>query len=149
MSKQRTTSLTRPQRKALFTATMWIAWLGFGLVFGVGSYAHRLVFTSPGTDTSTRQFGRPTILTINETITHVPGTPTSSVVATWTWHPLNMLILAIILCAAGVLCRIGYAQLMKSARMPNHLCDECGYDLTGISSSHCPECGSQRTSGAT
>ena len=55
-------------------------------------------------------------------------------------NPDGVVQAVIVLLAMGLLSPIAYRHLAHALRRRGH-CDECGYDLTGRTSSYCPECG--------
>lgn len=149
MAEPMTSKLTRPQRKSLFIATMVMAWLTVALWLA-GSTMHSMTqMPSSGTTVieTTHKYGAPVFLIVS-TVEVKDGSGTITSETTWTWKPLRVGFIASTLVIAAVVCVFGYRALMKRWRVAPHLCDECGYDLTGVASAMCPECGAQRTDGA-
>ncbi len=55
-------------------------------------------------------------------------------------NPPGVILAIMVLLAMGVLGPLACRRLVHALRTRRH-CDECGYDLTGRTSSYCPECG--------
>lgn len=146
----RPSTLTRPQRKGLYTALMWVAWLTV-LMWMLASHSVRTTHLVPVPSNtwnryhSTQELGVPTYLVI-ETSRAVSRTSPriTNTESTWEWKPWNIALLMVIALAWALCCRFGYVWFMGRARVPDSVCDECGYNLTGLTGGRCPECGTAR-----
>ncbi len=61
----------------------------------------------------------------------------------WTWHPAQLTINILATIFIPTLCFAFYPITLRSERRTHNLCDECGYQLQGltINATKCPECG--------
>ena len=130
---------TRPQR--VRQAQIAFA-LGLVLIlwFTLGSY--RIMWTMQTTSAvETRTFGMVPWLTLTRHTTG-PMTPTAVTSRDWNWHVGGLCIDAAVAAAATyvlyLICRRGIYKVRLVGQ-----CDECGYDLTGLWSDACPECGTK------
>ena len=153
MNATKASQLTKPQRRTVYAVLLALAWcvLAFALL---GASYHRWVFSTdsrnPASGIATDEIGQPVYLVITQTNIAITGQPLAGPsVTTWDWRPAPLVIIAAILVVASIAMRFSYLRLVNRARIAAHLCDECGYDLTGVPSPKCPECGAERTGSAT
>jgi hypothetical protein len=147
MARPRQSKFIRPHRRGLYTGVMLVAWLTLA-VWMLGAQrvhsVHELRPASSPVNTfrTTHEFGWPCFVRIHAWDVYFkdnskpPMKPSE-----WDWNPLAIAGILVALTTWAVICRLGYVWLVNRSRGPIHLCDECGYDMTGVPSARCPECG--------
>jgi hypothetical protein len=132
--------LTRPQRKRL----AWVLFVvGFAAIAFMIWNQRLYAWTGwTGGGQITREFGLLRYLTITQQVSGPFGSRASQtiVASDWRWQPMNVAINGAITLVVGVLLAWRCGRMIRKERLIG-TCDECGYDLTGLHSAECPECG--------
>lgn len=103
---------------------------------------------SPAGGTIVREFGMIRCLTVTTRVTGPFGSPAQQTITgrEWRWRigavAVNAAISIALTVTLGWWCR----RMVRTDRLIG-LCDECGYDLTGLHSEQCPECGAKTPNG--
>lgn len=133
--------LSRPQRVKLAWAMIIIGTGVFGwMIWG----PKLLVMTSASSTIVRREYGIARWLTITTEYKGMlfTGPQAQIVKRDYDWHPRGTLINAIATLGITVVLALPCRRMVRKDRLVGN-CDECGYDLTGLWSDVCPECGAK------
>lgn len=134
--------MTRPQRTNL-------AWTMFaiGLALLLWMIWNQRLYAWSGTATGgtvTREFGLVRYLTITTQLSGPFGGPSGQKVISsdWQWRIWSVATNLVISAAVAAILAFSCRRSIRKDRLVGR-CDECGYDLTGLHSEQCPECGAR------
>lgn len=111
------------------------------LIWAMANRSYTKWTSTPTGSTEIREYGIIRYLRITTESTGPRGTPQTTTLVDWVWQPVAVVVNIVVAATLIALLRWLCWRSVRKDRLVG-LCDECGYDLTGLQSNACPECGS-------